>query len=189
MPPGLFSPLTGPQSYGTLEELVSAINQSSKQLPIWFMSTHRIDTKAVVVPEEQPLMLESVEMYLGVCSARCVLGTEAQVTVLHLPLSTRGPFWELETGSPRTLLQALALRDRQLTCPAFPWRSLILRPQYEILAIMHSELSGQVGGGCWGRERGGLGSSSDGGPPPIAWGFQVAYGIDSQRVGSRCKRR
>ncbi|XP_059546573.1 protein THEMIS2 [Myotis daubentonii] len=134
---GLFSPLTGPQSYGTLEEMISAINQSSKQLPIWFMSTHRIDTKAVVVPEEQPLMLESVEMHLGVCSARCVLGTEAQVTVLHLPLSTKGPFWELETGAPRTLLQALALRDRQLTCPAFPWRSLILRPQYEIQAIMH----------------------------------------------------
>ncbi|XP_070259299.1 protein THEMIS2 [Myotis yumanensis] len=134
---GLFSPLTGPQSYGTLEELISAINRSSKQLPIWFMSTHRIDTKAVVVPEEQPLMLESVEMYLGVCSARCVLGTETQVTVLHLPLSTKGPFWELETGAPRPLLQALALRDRQLTCPAFPWRSLILRPQYDILAIMH----------------------------------------------------
>lgn len=157
MPPGLFSPLTGPRSYGTLEELFSAITQSSKQLPIWFMSTHRIDTKAMVVAEEQPLMLESVEMYLGTCSARCVLGTETQVVVLHLPLSTKGPFWELETGAPRTLLQALALRDRLLTCPAFPWRSLILRPQYEILAIMHSELSGRwvgvVGGGkegAWG---------------------------------------
>ncbi|XP_006097332.1 protein THEMIS2 isoform X2 [Myotis lucifugus] len=134
---GLFGPLPTPGAHGTLEELISAINRSSKQLPIWFMSTHRIDTKAMVVPEEQPLMLESVEMYLGVCSARCVLGMETQVTVLHLPLSTKGPFWELETGAPRPLLQALALRDRQLTCPAFPWRSLILRPQYDILAIMH----------------------------------------------------
>ncbi|XP_054577163.1 protein THEMIS2 [Eptesicus fuscus] len=134
---GLFSPLTGPQSYGTLKELYSAVTQSSKQLPIWFMSTRRIDTKALAVPEEQPLMLESVEMYLGTCSARCVLGTETQVDVLHLPLSTKGPFWELETGAPRTLLQALALRDLLLTCPAFPWRSVILRPQYEILAIMH----------------------------------------------------
>lgn len=123
------------------------------------MSTRRIDTEALAVPEEQPLMLESLEMYLGTCSARCVLGTETRVEVLHLPLSTEGPFWELETGAPRTLLQALALRDLLLTCPACPWRSLILRPQYEILAIMHSEWSGQVGGGWWGRERGPWGAA------------------------------
>nr|KAF6383897.1 thymocyte selection associated family member 2 [Pipistrellus kuhlii] len=134
---GLFSPLTGPQSYGTLEELYAAVTQRSKQLPIWFMATRRMHTKALVVPEEQPLMLESVEVYLGTCSARCVLGTDTQVAVLRLPLSTEGPFWELETGAPRTLLQALALRDLLLTCPALPWRSLVLRPQYELLAIMH----------------------------------------------------
>ncbi|XP_065745912.1 protein THEMIS2 isoform X3 [Phocoena phocoena] len=104
---GNFSPLTGPQSYGTLEELVSATTQSSKQLPICFMSTHRITTKARVVPQEQPLKLEAVEMHLGTCCARCVLGTGAQQVILHLPLSQKGPFWELEPGPPRTLLQVL----------------------------------------------------------------------------------
>ncbi|XP_059858180.1 protein THEMIS2 isoform X3 [Delphinus delphis] len=104
---GNFSPLTGPQSYGTLEELVSAATQSSKQLPICFMSTHRITTKASVVPQEQPLKLEAVEMHLGTCCARCVLGTGAQQVILHLPLSEKGPFWELEPGPPRTLLQVL----------------------------------------------------------------------------------
>ncbi|KAF6345833.1 thymocyte selection associated family member 2 [Rhinolophus ferrumequinum] len=137
---GLFSPLTGPQSYGTLEELISATIQSSKQLPIWFMSTHRIDTKARVVPQEQPLMLEAVEMYLGTCSARCVLGMDTQTVILRLPLSQKGTFWVLETGAPRTLLQALqdpALKGLLLTCPTLPWRSLILKPQYEVEAIMH----------------------------------------------------
>ncbi|XP_059937435.1 protein THEMIS2 isoform X3 [Mesoplodon densirostris] len=104
---GNFSPLTGPQSYGTLEELVSAATQSSKQLPICFMSTHRITTKARVVPQEQPLKLEAVEMHRGTCCARCVLGTGAQQVLLHLPLSQKGPFWELEPGPPRTLLQVL----------------------------------------------------------------------------------
>ncbi|XP_045715973.1 protein THEMIS2 [Phyllostomus hastatus] len=136
---GHFSPLTGPQSYGTLEELVSAVVQSSKQLPIWFMSTCKIDTRIRVVPEEQPLMLEAVEMYLGTCSARCVLSMGTQVVVLHLPLSMKGPFWELQTGAPRTLLQALqdpALKGLLLTCPTLPWRALILKPHYEIQAIM-----------------------------------------------------
>ncbi|XP_066126039.1 protein THEMIS2 isoform X2 [Saccopteryx bilineata] len=137
---GQFSPLTGPQSYGTLEELVSTLIQSSKQLPIWFMSTHRINTKAKAVPAEQPLMLEAVEMYLGTCSARCVLGTETEMVVLHLPLSTKGSFWELETGDPRTLQQVLqdpALKSLLFTCPVLPWRFLTLTPQYEIQAIMH----------------------------------------------------
>ncbi|XP_059937418.1 protein THEMIS2 isoform X1 [Mesoplodon densirostris] len=137
---GNFSPLTGPQSYGTLEELVSAATQSSKQLPICFMSTHRITTKARVVPQEQPLKLEAVEMHRGTCCARCVLGTGAQQVLLHLPLSQKGPFWELEPGPPRTLLQVLqdpALRDAILTCPALPWSSLTLMPQYEVEAIMH----------------------------------------------------
>lgn len=156
-PTGLFSPLTGPQSYETLEELVSATIQSHKELPIWFMSTYRIDTKARVVPQEQPLMLEAVEMYLGTCSARCVLGTETQLVILHLPLSQKGPFWVLETGAPRTLLQALkdpALRGLLLTCPTLPWRSLMLTPQYQIQAIMHSEFARPVGGGWWGRKDG-----------------------------------
>nr|XP_058892131.1 protein THEMIS2 isoform X3 [Kogia breviceps] len=104
---GNFSPLTGPQSYGTLEELVSAATQSSKQLPICFMSTHRITTKARVVPQEEPLKLEAVEMHHGTCCARCVLGTGAQRVLLHLPLSQKGPFWELEPGPPRTLHQVL----------------------------------------------------------------------------------
>ncbi|XP_036913042.1 protein THEMIS2 isoform X1 [Sturnira hondurensis] len=137
---GHFSPLTGPQSYGTLEELVSALIRSSKPLPVWFMSIYRIDTQTRVVPEEQPLMLEAVEMHLGTCSARCVLSMGTQVVALYLPLSTKGPFWELETGAPRTLLQALqdpALKGLLLTCPTLPWRSLILRPHYEIQAIMH----------------------------------------------------
>nr|XP_014333742.1 PREDICTED: protein THEMIS2 isoform X3 [Bos mutus] len=104
---GLFSPLTGPQSYGTLEELVYAATQSSKSLPIRFMSTHRIATKARVVPQEQPLKLEAVEMHQGACCARCVLDSGAQQGFLHLPLSQQGPFWKLEPGPPRTLLQVL----------------------------------------------------------------------------------
>lgn len=107
------------------------------------MSTQRIDTKARAVPREQTLTLEGVEMHLGTLCARCMLSTGAQAEVLHLPLSTKGPFWELETGAPRTLLQVLrdpALRERLLTCPSHPWRALVLRPQYEIQAVMHSEL-------------------------------------------------
>uniref|UniRef100_A0A667HZ44 Thymocyte selection associated family member 2 n=1 Tax=Lynx canadensis TaxID=61383 RepID=A0A667HZ44_LYNCA len=137
---GHFSPLTGPQSYGTLNELLSAATQHSKKLPICFMSTHRITTEARVVPEDQPLLLEAVEIYHGANCARCVLDTEAQQFVLHLPLSQKGPFWEWEPGAPRPLLQALqdaALKDLLFTCPTLPWHSLILRPQYEVQAIMH----------------------------------------------------
>ncbi|XDB47388.1 hypothetical protein AB1E18_000985 [Capra hircus] len=137
---GHFSPLTGRQSYGTLEELVYAATQSSKSLPIHFMSTHRIATKARVVPQKQPLKLEAVEMHQGACCARCVLDSGAQQVFLHLPLSQQGPFWKLEPGPPRTLLQVLqdpTMRDTLLTCSAFPWRSLILKPQYEVEAIMH----------------------------------------------------
>lgn len=145
------------------------------------MSTHRIDTKARVVPQEQPLMLEAVEMYLGTCSARCVLGTETQLVILHLPLSQKGPFWELETGAPRTLLQALqdpALRGLLLTCPTLPWRSLILTPQYQIQAIMHSEFAGLVGKGKMG-----LGE-------PLWWKTTPApHPIDSLGVlGGSCSR-
>lgn len=101
-------------------------------------------------------MLEAVEMYLGTCSARCVLGMEAQTVTLRLPLSQKGPFWVLETGAPRTLLQALqdpALKGLLLTCPTLPWRSLILKPHYELQAVMHSELPGRwVGVGGEGKE-------------------------------------
>ncbi|XP_037683943.1 protein THEMIS2 [Choloepus didactylus] len=137
---GYFSPLTGLQSYRTLEELVSSATQWSNQLPICFMSTHSIATEGRVVPEDQPLILEAVEMHLGTLCARCLLGTGAQQVILHLPLSQKGPFWKQAAGGPRTLLQALqdpALRDLPLTCPALPWSSLILRPQYEVHAIMH----------------------------------------------------
>ncbi|XP_004425878.1 PREDICTED: protein THEMIS2 [Ceratotherium simum simum] len=137
---GCFSPLTGPQSYGTLEELVSAVTHSSKKLPVCFLSTHRITTDTRVVPEDEPLMLEAVETRFGTCCARCVLGTGAHRVILHLPLSQQGPFWEWKPGAPRTLLQALkdpAMRDLLLTCPTIPWRALILRPQYELQAIMH----------------------------------------------------
>ncbi|XP_040475034.1 protein THEMIS2 isoform X1 [Ursus maritimus] len=137
---GHFSPLTGPQSYATLEELLSAATRRSKKLPIGFMSTHRITTEARVVPRDQPLLLEDVEAYHRTYRARCVLDTETRPFILHLPLSQKGPFWEWEPGAPRPLLQALqdpALSDRLFTCPTLPWRSLILRPQYELQAIMH----------------------------------------------------
>ncbi|XP_044769855.1 protein THEMIS2 isoform X2 [Neomonachus schauinslandi] len=138
--PGRFTPLTGPQSYRTLEELLSAATQRSRKLPIGFMSTHRISTEARVVPRDQPLLLEDVEAYHGTYRARCVLDTETQQFILHLPLSQKGPFWEWEPGAPQPLLQALqdpALSDRLFTCSTLPWRSLILRPQYELQAIMH----------------------------------------------------
>ncbi|XP_057603355.1 protein THEMIS2 isoform X2 [Hippopotamus amphibius kiboko] len=137
---GRFSSFTSSQSYETLEELLSAATQSSKQLPICFMSTHRITTTASVVPEEQPLKLEAVEMHHGTHCARCVLYAGAQRVLLHLPLSQKGPFWELEPGPPQTLLQVLqhpALRDTLLTCPDLPWCPLTLMPQYEVEAIMH----------------------------------------------------
>ena len=114
------------------------------------MSTHRIATKARVVPQEQPLKLEAVEMHQGACCARCVLDSGAQQGFLHLPLSQQGPFWKLEPGPPRTLLQVLqdpTVRDTLLTCSAFPWRSLTLKPQYEVEAIMHCEFPGQEDGG------------------------------------------
>ncbi|KAF0875649.1 protein THEMIS2 isoform X2 [Crocuta crocuta] len=137
---GHFSPLTGPQSYGSLEELLSATSHHSKKLPICFISAHRIVTEGRVVPEDQPLTLEDVEIHHGVYRARCVLDTEAQLLILHLPLSQKGPFWEWKPGASRPLLQALqdpGLKNLLFTCPTLPWRSLILRPQYEVQAIMH----------------------------------------------------
>nr|XP_012415877.1 PREDICTED: protein THEMIS2 isoform X3 [Odobenus rosmarus divergens] len=104
---GHFSPLTGPQSYTTLEELLSAATQRSRKLPIGFMSTHRITTESRVVPRDQPLLLEDVEAYHGTYCARCVLDTKTQQFILHLPLSQKGPFWEWQPGAPQPLLQAL----------------------------------------------------------------------------------
>lgn len=157
-PIGLFSPITSPQSYGTLEELVSAATQHSRKLPICFMSTHRITTEARMVTEAQPLKLEAVEMHHGTYYARCVLGTGVQQAFLRLPLSQKGCFWELKLGDPQTLLQVLqdpALRDGPLTCPVLPWHFLTLRPEYEVEAIMHCEFPGQVGGDRGRRHRGG----------------------------------
>ncbi|XP_004705383.2 protein THEMIS2 [Echinops telfairi] len=137
---GHFSPLTGPQSYKTLEELVTAANQSCKPLPLYFMSACSITVKGTVVPKNQPLTLEAVEMHLGTCCARCVLSTSSQQAVVHLPLSQKGLFWQWETGAPRSLLQALqdpTLRNLPVSCPTLPLSTLILRPQYEVHAIMH----------------------------------------------------
>ncbi|XP_021569206.1 protein THEMIS2 isoform X3 [Carlito syrichta] len=104
---GLFTPLTRPQSYRTLAELVSAATQSAKQLPICFTSTHRMVMEGRVVTEDQLLTLTAVERHLGTPCARCVLGTGDQEVILHLPLSQKGPFWKWESSAPRTLLQAL----------------------------------------------------------------------------------
>lgn len=149
LPAGHFSPLTNHQSYRTLGELVSATTQSPTQLPIFFMSTHSILVDARVVPEDQPLLLEAVDTHLGMRCARCVLDTESQRVVMHLPLTLKGPFWQWEPGAPRSLLEALqdpALQDLIFTCPTLPWSSLVLKPLYELQAIMHSELPTQVGG-------------------------------------------
>ncbi|KAM5248629.1 protein THEMIS2 [Ctenodactylus gundi] len=137
---GCFSPLGSPQSYRTLEELISAVTDSSMQLPVCFVSTQSIVTKGRVVPEEQPLMLEAVELHHGTYCARCVLDLGVQRVVLHLPLSQIGPFRTWEPETPQTLLQVLqdpVLKDLVLTCPALPWCSVVLRPLYEIQAIMH----------------------------------------------------
>ncbi|XP_075851737.1 protein THEMIS2 isoform X2 [Microcebus murinus] len=137
---GYFTALTSPQSYKTLEELVSAATWRSKQLPIYFTSTHRIITEARVVTEDQLLVFEAVEMHLRTRCARCVLGSGHQQVILHLPLSQKGPFWTWEPSAPQTLLQVLqdpALEDLVLTCPTLPWHFLVLRPHYEIQAIMH----------------------------------------------------
>ncbi|XP_013375066.1 PREDICTED: protein THEMIS2 isoform X2 [Chinchilla lanigera] len=137
---GHFCPLSTPKSYGTLQELVSAAQQSATPLPLCFMSARSVVTKAGVVPEDQPLVLEAVEMHLGTRCARCSLDSKAQQVVLHLPLTQKGPFWTREPTASQTLLQILqdpALRDLKLTCPALPWHSVVLRPEYEVQAIMH----------------------------------------------------
>ncbi|XP_008573788.1 PREDICTED: protein THEMIS2 isoform X3 [Galeopterus variegatus] len=104
---GYFCRLTSPQSYRTLEELVSAAAHSSKKLPICFSSTHSITTEAKVVPEDQPLILEAVEMHLGIRCARCILDMGDQQVILYLPLSQKGPFRKCEPSTPLTLLQTL----------------------------------------------------------------------------------
>lgn len=147
-PVGLFSALSSLQSYRTLEELTSAVPPSSTQWPIHFKSTERIVTEAGVVPVDQPLRLEAVEVHHGTRYARCVQDSKTQEVVLYLPLSQTGPFCRCKPGAPQTLLQILqdpAMKDLMFTCPSLPWRSVILRPQYMLQAVMHSEFPGQWG--------------------------------------------
>ncbi|KAM6216971.1 protein THEMIS2 [Rhynchocyon petersi] len=137
---GCFSPLASPQSYKSLEELVTAVNHSCKSLPVCFALAHSITVNGSMVPENQLLILKAVEMHLGTCCARCVLQNGAQETILYLPLSQKGLFWQWEPGAPCTLLQALqdpALRDLPFTCSTLPCSLVTLRPQYEVHAIMH----------------------------------------------------
>ncbi|XP_052033564.1 protein THEMIS2 [Apodemus sylvaticus] len=137
---GLFRPLTSLQSYRTLEELLSATPQKSAQWPIYFKSTQKIVTEARVVPEDQPLRLEAVEVHHGIRHARCVQVSKTQEAILHLPLSQKGPFWRCKPSAPQTLLQILqdpAGKDLQLSCPRLPWDSVVLKPQYVLQAIMH----------------------------------------------------
>ncbi|KAL1777440.1 THEMIS2 [Sigmodon hispidus] len=110
------------------------------QWPICFKSTQNIVTEARVVPGDQPLRLEAVEMHHGIHYARCVQDSKAQEVIVHLPLSQKGPFWRCKPGSPQTLLQILqdpAMKGLMLTCPNLPWRSVILKPQYMLQAVMH----------------------------------------------------
>ncbi|XP_042544660.1 protein THEMIS2 isoform X2 [Dipodomys spectabilis] len=136
--PGHFSPVISRRSYETLEEMVP--RWSPSQLPIYFMSPYSMVTKAGVVFEEQLFTLEAVEVHLGTPYARCIHKRGPQQVVLHLPLSQKGPFWKLESGTLQTLPQILqdpALKDSMLICPNLPWPSLTLKPQYEVQAIMH----------------------------------------------------
>ncbi|XP_039330066.2 protein THEMIS2 [Saimiri boliviensis] len=136
---GHFIPLNISQCYQTLGELVFDIERSSKQqLPIYIMSTCRIVTEGRVVTDDEVLIFEAVARHHHTSCARCVLVTEDERVILHLPLKQRGPFRILEAGAPQTLLQALQEPNGQLfTCPALPWDHVTLRPTYEIEAIMH----------------------------------------------------
>ncbi|XP_075802386.1 protein THEMIS2 isoform X1 [Microtus pennsylvanicus] len=137
---GLFSTLSSLQSYRTLEELISAVPQSPIQWPIHFKSTERIVTEAGVMPVDQPFRLEAVEVHHGTRYACCVQDSTTQEVILYLPLSQKGPFCRCKPGAPQTLLQILqdpAMKDLMFTCPSLPWRSVILRPQYMLQAVMH----------------------------------------------------
>lgn len=126
--------------------------QNSTQCPIYFKSTQRIVTEARVVPEDQPLRLEAVEVHHGTRYARCVQASQTQEIILHLPLSQKGPFWRCKPSAPQTLLQVLqdpAMKGLRLTCPSLPWASVILKPQYQLQAIMHSKFPGETGVGGW----------------------------------------
>ncbi|XP_035164258.1 protein THEMIS2 isoform X2 [Callithrix jacchus] len=134
-----FVSLKTSQSYETLEELVFDIDRSSKQqLPIYIMSTRRIVTEGRVVTDDQVLIFEDMVRRRHTSCARCILVTEGERVILHLPLNQRGPFRILEPSAPQTLLQALQEpKDRLFTCPTLPWDHVTLRPTYEIEAIMH----------------------------------------------------
>ncbi|XP_055978556.1 protein THEMIS2 [Sorex fumeus] len=136
---GPFIPLAGPQSYRSLEELVTATTRNSKKLPVYFMSSCSIKVEARTVPAGQVLMLEAVDKSSTGGYARCVQVMGTQQVVLYLPLSQTGPFWQCMSGTPQTLLQALhdsVSRDRLFSCPRLPWNSLVLLPQFELQAIM-----------------------------------------------------
>ncbi|XP_049630769.1 protein THEMIS2 isoform X1 [Suncus etruscus] len=136
---GSFIPLTGSQSYGSLEELVSAATLNSKKLPLYFMLNCNITVKNKMVPAGQMLTLEAVNESSEVRSARCVQYSGQQRMELHLPLSQKGLFWEWESGPPCTLLQALKVavpKECLFTCPSLLWNSLLLLPQFELEAIM-----------------------------------------------------
>ncbi|XP_012975636.2 protein THEMIS2 [Mesocricetus auratus] len=137
---GLFSTLTSLQSYRTLEELVSAMPQTSTRWPICFKSTERIVTEATVVPAGQLLRLEAVEIHHGTQYARCVQDSKTQEIIHYLPLSQKGTFWRCKPGAPQTLLEILqdpANQGLMLTCPSLPWRSVILKSEYMLQAVMH----------------------------------------------------
>lgn len=146
--------------------------QNSTQCPIYFKSTQRIVTEARVVPEDQPLRLEAVEVHHGTRYARCVQASQTQEIILHLPLSQKGPFWRCKPSAPQTLLQVLqdpAMKGLRLTCPSLPWASVILKPQYQLQAIMHSKFPGETGVGGWSC------TVEDSPDPCIGRGLQAAY--------------
>lgn len=147
---GSFIPLTRSQSYGSLEELVTAASLNSKKLPLYFMLNCSITVKNKMVPAGQMLNLEAVNESSGICYARCVQHLGQQRTeLLHLPLSQKGLFWEWEPGPSCTLLQALKVavpKECLFTCPSLHWNSLVLLPQFEVEAIMQSEWLGRDSG-------------------------------------------
>ncbi|XP_064219613.1 protein THEMIS2-like isoform X1 [Aotus nancymaae] len=140
---GHFIPLRTSQSYETLGELVFGTDRSSKQqLPVYIMSTRMIVTRDRDVTEGQVLIFEAVVRRdytpRAMLCARCVLVTEDERVILHLPLYRRGPFRILEPSAPQTLLQALQEpKDQLFTCPTLPWEYVTLTPMYEVEAILH----------------------------------------------------
>ncbi|KAL0616181.1 Protein THEMIS2 [Plecturocebus cupreus] len=136
---GHFVSLKTSQSYEILEELFfDTVRSSKQQLPIYIMSTCRTVTEGRVVTDDKALIFEAVVWRRHTSCACCVLVTEDEQVILHLPLNQRGSFRILESSAPKTLLQALQEpKDQLFTCPTLPWDHVTLRPKYEIEAIMH----------------------------------------------------